>query len=179
LSSGEQPRIVVTGGAGFIGSHVADRLLGFGHEVLIVDNLASGSRANIPSSAQFEHCDVADASLAPLLQRWRGEVVVHCAAQVSVAVSMRDPAMDARSNIIGTIRTAQAAADSGCRRFIYVTTGGALYGDPQYLPCDENHPIMPLSPYGLSKMTAERYLDLLAPETMLHAIGARSQGNLR
>jgi UDP-glucose 4-epimerase len=160
----------VTGGAGFIGSHVADRLLGFGHEVLIVDNLASGSRANIPSSAQFEHCDVADASLAPLLQRWRGEVVVHCAAQVSVAVSMRDPAMDARSNIIGTIRTAQAAADSGCRRFIYVTTGGALYGDPQYLPCDENHPIMPLSPYGLSKMTAERYLDLLAPETMLRLV---------
>lgn len=102
------------GRARFIGSHVADRLLGFGHEVLIVDNLASGSRANIPSSAQFEHCDVADASLAPLLQRWRGEVVVHCAAQVSVAVSMRDPAMDARSNIIGTIRTAQAAADSGC-----------------------------------------------------------------
>lgn len=170
MSSEKQPRVVVTGGAGFIGSHVADRLLGIGHDVLIVDNLASGSRANIPSSAQFEYCDVADPSLAPLLRRWRGEVVVHCAAQVSVAASMRDPAMDARSNIVGTIRTVQAAADSGCRRFIYVTTGGALYGDPEYLPCDEDHPIMPLSPYGLSKMTAERYLDLLAPEAMLRLV---------
>ena len=82
----------MTGGAGFIGSHVADRLLGFGHEVLIVDNLASGSRANIPSSAQFEHCDVADASLAPLLQRWRGEVVVNCAAQaMGPAQCSREP----------------------------------------------------------------------------------------
>jgi UDP-glucose 4-epimerase len=170
LSSGKQPRAVVTGGAGFIGSHVADRLLGLGYEVLVVDNLASGSSSNVPSSAPFEECDVADPGMVPLLERWHGEVIVHCAAQVSVASSVRDPGLDARSNIVGTAKTVQAAAVSGCRRFVYITTGGALYGEPQYLPCDEAHPIVPLSPYGLSKWAAERYLDLLAPDSMLRMV---------
>jgi UDP-glucose 4-epimerase len=160
----------VTGGAGFIGSHVVDRLLELGYEVLVVDNLASGSRSNVPSAALLEGCDVADPRIEPLLTKWHGQVLVHCAAQVSVVSSVRDPLLDARSNIVGTARTVQAAAASGCRRFVYVTTGGALYGEPRYLPCDEAHQIVPLSPYGLSKWAGERYLDLLAPDSMLRMV---------
>lgn len=156
----------MTGGAGFIGSHVADRFLLLGYDVLVVDNLSSGSRSNVPSGAAFEECDVADPSVEEVLVRWGGEVVVHCAAQVSVAASFRDPELDARSNIVGTARIVRAAAAGGCRHFVYVTTGGALYGEPRYLPCDEAHPIEPLSPYGVSKWTGERYLDLLAPASM-------------
>jgi UDP-glucose 4-epimerase len=168
--SGTPPRAVVTGGAGFIGSHVVDRLLEIGYDVLVVDNLASGSRSNVPPAARLEECDVADPSVDSLLARWRGEVVVHCAAQVSVASSVCDPVLDARSNIIGTVRTVQAAAAGGCRRFVYVSTAGALYGEPRYLPSDEEHPVQPISPYGLSKWIGERYLDLLAPDSMLRMV---------
>jgi len=160
------PRAVVTGGAGFIGSHVVDRLIAVGYEVLMVDDSSSGFRSNVPSAALLEECDVADSAIEAALATWHAEVVVHCAAQVSVASSVRDPFLDARSNIMGTARTVQAAASSGCRRFVYVTTGGALYGEPRYLPCDEAHQIAPLSPYGLSKWTGERYLTLLAPDSM-------------
>jgi len=164
--SGTRPRAVVTGGAGFIGSHIADRLIELGYDVLIVDNMATGSYSNVPQAARLEECDVADPAVEGLLVKWHGQVVVHCAAQVSVASSVLDPVGDARSNVVGTVNTIQAAVAGGCRRFVYVTTGGALYGRPRYLPCDEEHPIDPISPYGLSKWMGERYLDLIAPETM-------------
>jgi UDP-glucose 4-epimerase len=156
----------VTGGAGFIGSHIADRLIDLGYDVLILDQLTTGSRSNVPSEATFEERDIADPAIERLLAQWRGEIVIHCAAQVSVASSVLDPGRDARSNVVGTIGTIRAAVAGGCRSFVYVTTGGALYGEPRYLPCDEDHPIQPISPYGLSKWAGERYLDLLAPETM-------------
>jgi UDP-glucose 4-epimerase len=158
----------VTGGAGFIGSHIGDRLIELGYEVLIVDDLTTGSRSNLPRSATIEELDVASPALERLLAKWRGEIVVHCAAQVSVASSVVDAANDARSNVLGTIGTILAAVAGGCRRFVYVTTGGALYGVPHYLPCDEGHPIEPISPYGLSKWAGERYVDLLAPSWMTH-----------
>lgn len=160
----------MTGGAGFIGSHVVDRLIEIGYEVLVVDNLVSGSRSNVQPAARLEERDVADPKMERLLARWRGEVVVHCAAQVSVASSVRDPALDARSNIVGTVRTVRAAAAGGCRCFVYVTTAGAIHGEPRYLPTDEDHPIEPISPYGLSKWAGERYLDLLAPDSMLRMV---------
>jgi UDP-glucose 4-epimerase len=166
VASKTSPRAVVTGGAGFIGSHVVDRLVELGYRVLVIDNLASGSRSDVPSAALLEERDVADPRVEPLLAKWQGELLVHCAAQVSVASSVRDPGLDAHSNIVGTVRTLQAAAAGGCRRFVYLTTGGALYGEPRYLPCDEAHQIVPLSPYGLSKWTGERYLSLLAPDSM-------------
>lgn len=165
MLSGTQPRAVVTGGAGFIGSHIADRLIDLGYDVLIVDDLTTGSRANVPDGARLEQLDVADPAVEHLLAGWGGELVVHCAAQVSVASSVVDPAGDARSNVLGTISTIKAAAAGRCQSFVYVTTGGALYGEPSYLPCDEDHPIEPISPYGLSKWTGERYLDLLVPAT--------------
>jgi UDP-glucose 4-epimerase len=159
-------RAVVTGGAGFIGSHVVDRLISLGYEVLVVDSLTTGSLSNVAHAARLEQRDVADPALERLYAEWRAEVVVHCAAQVSVEASVLDPALDARSNVLGTIATIRAAVAGGCRRFVYVTTGGALYGTPRYLPCDEEHPIDPISPYGLSKWMGERYLSLLAPDSM-------------
>lgn len=168
--SGTQPRAVVTGGAGFIGSHVADRLVHLGYAVLVADDLSTGLRSNVPDAARLEEIDVADPALERLLAEWQGEVVVHCAAQVSVASSVANPTHDARSNVLGTVSTIRAAVAGGCRSFVYVTTGGALYGSPRYLPCDEDHPIDPISPYGLSKWTGERYLDLLAPESMSHVV---------
>ena len=165
MFSTTQPRAVVTGGAGFIGSHIADRLIELGYDVLVVDDLSTGSRANVPQAAHLEDLDVADPAVERLLGQWRPAVIVHCAAQVSVASSVLDPARDARSNVLGTIGTVRAAVAGECQSFVYVTTGGALYGQPRYVPCDEEHPIEPISPYGLSKWTGERYLDLLAPET--------------
>ena len=163
-------RAVVTGGAGFIGSHIVDRLIVLGYDVLVIDDLSTGSRSNVVDAARLEELDVADPAVERLLAQWRGEVVVHCAAQVSVASSVLDPARDASSNVVGSVSAIRAAVVGGCRIFVYVTTGGALYGEPRYLPCDEDHPIEPLSPYGLSKWTGERYLDLLAPTTMRHVV---------
>ena len=170
MFQGKQPRTVVTGGAGFIGSHVVDRMLELGHQVLVIDNLVSGSRSNVQSAARLEECDVADSRMDALLADWHCDVLIHCAAQVSVASSIRDPTLDARSNVVGTVRTVQAAAAAGCRRFIYVTTAGALYGEPHYLPTDEEHLIEPISPYGLSKWLGERYLALLAPASMTRIV---------
>jgi UDP-glucose 4-epimerase len=168
--SSAQRRAVVTGGAGFIGSHVADRLITLGYEVLVVDNMATGSPPNVPDAARLEQLDVADPALERVFAKWRAELVVHCAAQVSVAASVLDPALDARSNVLGTVATIGAAVSGGCQRFIYLTTGGALYGAPRYLPCDEDHPIEPISPYGLSKWAGERYLGLIAPDSMLRMV---------
>ena len=168
MVSGKRRRAVVTGAAGFIGSHIADRLIDLGYDVLIVDQLTTGLLSNVPSGATFEELDVADPAIERLLAQWRGEIVIHCAAQVSVSSSVVDPDLDARSNVLGTIGIVRAAAASGCQSFVYITTGGALYGEPRYLPCDEDHPIQPISPYGLSKWTGERYLELLAPKTMKH-----------
>jgi UDP-glucose 4-epimerase len=157
---------VVTGGAGFIGSHVADRLIDLGFEVLVVDSLVTGSPGNVPVAARFEQRDLLDSGLEGLLADWGADVVVHCAAQVSVSLSVTDPARDARSNVLGTVATIRGAIAGGCRTFVYITTAGALYGEPRYLPCDEDHPIAPISPYGLSKWVGERYLDLLGVEPM-------------
>ncbi len=155
-------RTIVTGGAGFIGSHIADRLLALGHDVTVVDDLSQGRRENVPVAASFVLRDIASPDTADLVADLKPELVVHAAAQASVPRSIADPQHDARTNIIGTLTLLNGVSRSGCRCFIYVTTGGALYGDPVQLPCSESHPVRPLSPYGLSKWTAERYLDLLA-----------------
>jgi len=158
--------MLVTGGAGFIGSHIVDMLLADKHEVLVVDDLSTGKESNLPPGARLEKMDIGDPSLGALMLSFRPDAVSHLAAQVSVPGSVADPWQDAVVNIIGGINVARAATESACPRFVYITTGGALYGVPDYLPCDEDHPIRPISPYGLSKWTLEQYLRLILPATV-------------
>ncbi len=155
-------RVLVTGGAGFVGSHIVDALLAEGHRVLVVDNLSTGRTTNVPDSCAFALLDIADSSLWSVMQQFRPHAVVHAAAQASVPVSVGQPQADARANIMGTLNLIQASLQSGVQQFVYVNTGGALYGRPRYLPIDESHPVEPISPYGLSKWSAEQYLRLLA-----------------
>ena len=159
-------RVLVTGGAGFVGSHIVDRLLAHGDDVLVVDDMSTGKPANLPSEVQVEELDISDGSMVDLATSFRPDLVTHCAAQASVPTSMAQPVLDATTNIIGGINVCQAAIQSQCAQFIYITTGGALYGDPEYLPCDEDHPIRPISGYGLSKWTLESYLRILLPRSV-------------
>ena len=159
-------KIIVTGGAGFFGSHVVDGLVAEGHEVLVVDNLATGVAANLCTDAEFVDVDVADDGFVEVAKSFGPSVISHLAAQASVPVSMSDPVLDARVNIIGGLNVCRAAVESGCEQVLYINTGGALYGEPEYLPCDEEHPIRPVSAYALSKWTSERYFRMLLPESI-------------
>lgn len=162
-------RALVTGGAGFIGSHVVDTLLRLGYEVSVVDDLSSGLEGNLRPGVTFARLDIAEPATPSIIAASDPEVIVHCAAQASVPRSFRDPARDARTNVLGTLNVLAGATAAGCRRLVYLTTGGAIYGRPVRLPCDEDHPVDPLSPYGLSKWAAEEYLRLIAPAKMIVA----------
>lgn len=152
-------RILVTGGAGFIGSHVADAHAAAGDEVIVVDNLSTGRRAYVPDRARFYELDIRSDRLRDVCARERPDVVNHHAAQASVSLSVRHPDRDADVNILGTLNVLAACAEFGVRRVVMASTGGAIYGEPQRpLPVDETHPIDPLSPYGLSKYVGELYL---------------------
>lgn len=151
-------RVLITGGAGFIGSHVVDLLLAEGHKVAVVDNLSTGRRENVNPQADFFLADIGSPDLAAVFDAVQPQAVVHLAAQASVPASVADPARDAAVNVLGSVNLLQQSVRVGVDKFVYVSTGGALYGEPQYLPCDEDHPIVPLSPYGVSKHTVEHYL---------------------
>lgn len=154
-------KILLTGGAGFIGSHVADAYIAQGHEVVILDNLSTGKRTNLNPKARFYEVDIRDAeALEEIFRKERPEVVNHHAAQASVILSTENPAEDATTNILGTLNLLELSRRYGVGLFIYVSSGGAVYGEPQYLPCDEKHPVNPLSPYGVSKHVPEHYLYL-------------------
>jgi UDP-glucose 4-epimerase len=155
-------KVLVTGGAGFIGSHVVDAYLGAGWDVAVVDNLSTGNRAHLDARAAFYNLDIRDPQLRDVLARERPEVVNHHAAQASVPVSIADPRLDADVNILGTLHLFDACRTAGVRRIVYASTGGALYGDPEHLPAAEETPIRPLSPYGISKYVGEHYLRVLA-----------------
>jgi UDP-glucose 4-epimerase len=153
--------VLVTGGAGFIGSHLVEALLARGHRVAVVDNLSTGRRENVPRDADLHAVDVRDADrLAAVFQAFRPEVVYHLAAQTSVRRSTGDPAGDAAANVVGSINVLEASVRTGVEKVIYASSGGAIYGEPERLPVREDHPVRPLSPYGLSKYVAELYLRL-------------------
>ncbi len=151
-------RVLITGGAGFIGSHVCDRLLAEGHDVSVVDNLVTGKRENLSAGAAFFEVDLRDEALDDVFAQVRPEAVFHLAAHIDVRRSVSDPAYDASINILGSLNLLERCRAHGTRRLVYSGTGGALFGEPSYLPVDEAHPIDPISPYGVSKHTVEHYL---------------------
>lgn len=153
-------RILLTGGAGFIGSWVAENYLKEGHEVFIYDNLSSGNLGNIPQDAEFIEGDIRDYSmLEKTFKKFHPEVINHHAAQINVRVSVDDPVFDAETNIIGSINLLQLSVKNDIRKFIFASTGGAIYGEPRIIPADENTERLPLSPYGTSKLCVENYLN--------------------
>ena len=155
-------RILVTGGAGFIGSHVADRLLADGHTVDVVDNLSTGRRERVNAAARLFVCDLRSARLDGAFAAARPEAIVHLAAQAAVPRSVADPRFDASVNVLGTLAVLDAARRVAVRRVVYISTGGAVYGDTDVLPTPEDHPMRPDSPYGVSKLAGERYLECWA-----------------
>jgi len=150
--------ICVTGGAGFIGSHVAEALLNEGHRVIILDDLSSGRRSNVPSEAELEVVDIRAPQAAEMLVDRGIEVLVHHAAQMDVRRSVENPAFDADVNILGLINLLEAARRGNVRQVLFASTGGAIYGEQDVHPADENHPARPVSPYGVAKLASERYL---------------------
>lgn len=157
--SGEGPRsVLVTGGAGFIGSHVAEAHLGRGDRVWVVDDLSSGKRANVPEGATLVEMSIEDPALADLCAEVRFDLVNHHAAQIDVRVSVADPVRDARTNVQGLLNVLESAHRTGTRRFVYVSSGGVVYGEPEERPTPETAPKLPLSPYGVSKLAGEYYL---------------------
>jgi len=151
-------KILVTGGAGFIGSHVVDHYVQHGHEVVVVDNLSTGYAANVHPRARLHQVDVRSAQLADIFERERPDVVNHHAAQMNVRRSVAEPMFDAEVNVLGSLNVIECAKRFSVKHFVYISTGGAIYGEPEYLPCDEMHPVNPLSQYGASKHSVEHYL---------------------
>ncbi|NIN63825.1 MAG: NAD-dependent epimerase/dehydratase family protein [Anaerolineae bacterium] len=152
--------VLVTGGAGFIGSHVVDALIEEGHSVVVIDDLSSGKRGHVHHDAKFRQLDIRSPDLEGVFAEERPEVVNHHAAQVDVRVSMADPIFDADVNVLGSLNLLECARRHGVEKLIYASTGGAVYGQPAYLPCDEVHPVEPICPYGISKLAVEHYLYL-------------------
>jgi len=151
-------RILVTGGAGFIGSHVVEAYLRAGHEVWALDDLSRGKRERVPPAARFVEMDIRAPGLRALLAQARVDCVNHHAAQIDVRRSVADPAADAEINVVGSLNLLEAARSAGVRTCIFASTGGAIYGEPRRLPVDEAHPARPLSPYGVAKLAVEHYL---------------------
>jgi UDP-glucose 4-epimerase len=153
-------KVLVTGGAGFIGSQLVDTLLQEGHQVVVVDDLSTGSVENVNPQAKLHEMDVRDERLADVFEQERPDIVSHHAAQGSVTRSMEDPLFDASQNILGGLGLILLCLRFRVKKFIYASSGGAVYGEPQYLPVDEKHPVNPMSPYGVSKHVVEHYLRL-------------------
>ena len=151
-------RVLLTGGAGFIGSHVADQLLERGHELAVVDNLSSGKRENVPEAARFYQEDVRS-GCAGVFDEFQPEVLCHQAAQMDVRRSVREPDFDAEVNVIGTVRLLENCVRHGVYKVVFASTGGAIYGAQEEFPAPESHPPYPVSPYGVSKLAGERYLN--------------------
>jgi UDP-glucose 4-epimerase len=151
-------KVMVTGGAGFIGSNLADRLVDEGHEVVVVDDLSGGQRQQVPAEANFYQMDVESRWLDRVIEREQPDAVCHLAAQMSVARSVRDPLFDAQVNIIGSLGLLAACHAHGVNRLVFASTGGAIYGDADTIPTPESYPAAPVSPYGASKLSFEHYL---------------------
>lgn len=165
--------ILVTGGAGFIGSHVADALLDEGHEVHVLDDLSTGRRWKVPEAAPLFERDIRSDGAAALLAEHQYDCLVHHAAQMNVRKSVEDPSFDADVNIRGLINLMETGLDHGLQKVIFASTGGAIYGEPEYTPQDEDHSLQPVSPYGVAKLASEKYLHYYQTQYDLDAVSLR------
>lgn len=156
----ETTKVLVTGGAGFIGSHLVNGLLDNDYAVAVVDDLSAGQLRNVNHGATFYHAPINDPRFSQIVQREGPEIIFHLAAQSSVRQSALDPVADANANVLGTISLLSAAAAEGVDKIVFSSTGGAIYGNPETIPCDEDAPVSPLTPYALSKYVSELYLKL-------------------
>ena len=166
-------KVLVTGGAGFIGSHLVDRLVQEGHEVIIVDNLVTGKRRNINRAARFYKQDIQSWRLERVFRNERPNVVMHLAAQMDVRKSVEDPMFDAQVNILGTLNVLQQAVKHGVRKVVFSSSGGAIYGEQEMYPAPESHVTKPLSPYGLSKLCGEQCLSYYQRSSGLQVVSLR------
>ncbi len=164
---------LVTGGAGFIGSHMVDRLLEEGFRVVIIDDLSSGKLKNVNHHATFHHMSITQPALREVFNREKPDLVFHMAAQSSVSRSTREPILDSEINVMGTLRLLDAARRTGVEKIVYSCTGGALYGDPISVPCSDDAPVAPISPYGMSKYIAEQYLEFYRRQYLLNYTSLR------
>jgi UDP-glucose 4-epimerase len=155
-------RVLVTGGAGFIGSHIAEAYLRDGWEVVVLDDLSRGHEANVPKAARFVRADVRSPEARKTAATGRFDVVNHQAAQIDVRVSVDRPAFDSHINVVGFVNLLEGAGEGGVKRVIFASSGGVVYGDPQTIPTPETSPKLPVSPYGVSKLAGEYYLRALA-----------------
>lgn len=152
--------VLVTGGAGFIGSHIVDLFIENNYRVVVVDDLSSGREENLNKDAQFYKLNITDKKgLEGVFQQERPDYISHQAAQISVSLSVRDPLFDAQTNILGSLNLLQCCVDYQVKGIVFASSGGTIYGEPEHFPVSEAHPLQPLSPYGISKLTVEYYLD--------------------
>lgn len=166
-------KIAISGGAGFIASQIADAYVMAGHEVIVIDDLSTGRRANLPPSARFYQVDIRSPDVADIFRRERPQVLSHHAAQMDVRRSVADPGFDAGINILGTLNLLEAAREVGVERVIFASSGGAVYGEPSVFPAPESHPHHPASPYGITKSTGEQYLSFYHDVHGLSSIALR------
>lgn len=167
-------KILVTGGAGFIGSNVADALIESGHKVAIIDNLSTGLKENINKKAKFYEADITSTQrMQEIFEKFKPDAVHHFAAQINVRRSVTDPVNDVKDNVIGTVNLAWAAVENDCKKFVFSSTGGAIYGDGVERPTPETAEADPISPYGINKLTSERYLKYFESNSNLKTICLR------
>jgi len=152
-------KILVTGGAGFIGSHLVDKLIEKGHQVVVVDNLATGKKENLNHKAKFYEVDICDSKISQIFEEEKPEVIFHFAAQIDVRKSIKDPIENAKVNILGALNILENCRKISVKKFIFASSGGAIYGDTDVIPTPETHPENPESPYGIAKLTVEKYLN--------------------
>jgi UDP-glucose 4-epimerase len=166
-------RALVTGGAGFIGSHITDALVDAGHSVTVVDDLSRGRSAQVNAAATFVQIDITSDGLAAAVAAAKPEVIFHHAAQIDVRESVRDPLHDADVNVVGTVNVLRAAVDAGTQRVVFASSGGAIYGDEAVIPTPEDHPCLPASPYGTAKLCAEAYGGTFSRQAGLEFVALR------